>query len=559
MKRLPAIFLILGLLLALCVPAMAVSQVESMQNTATLAQDGNCQMAVTLHLRLDAPMTDLTFPLPAEAQNVLLGGSFVSTQVSGNKLLVQLPNLTAGDHYFTLTYSLPDVLTSEKGETMLTLPLLGGFRLPIQAMSFSVTLPGEITGTPSFFSGYYQEDIATQMTAAVSGHTLTGTVLVPLKDHETLTLTLPVEPELFPLADHLEPLLNGWEGAMLLCLLLAVIYYLLTLMPQLSRRSRCFTPPDGISAGEVGVCLTGTGVDLTLMVLTWAQLGYLDIEVRGKRQVLLHKRMEMGNERSDFEVRAYQQLFHKRRMVDGSGVHYARLLRKLSLQAPMYRQLFQPQSGHPMVFRVLSCSAGAISGIQLGLAIGQHPVPKVLLAIVLCLLCAAFSYFIQAGGKCLPLRNKAPLWIAIGCSAAWIALGALTAQLSAVIPMVLIQLVCGIAMAYGGRRSVLGRRSLAQIRGLRHYMVRANTFELQQRLQANSNYYYALAPYALALGVDKRFARRFGKTALPECGFLILEGKQPTTASEWAHLLRHIADTLNARQKRFLWEQLFSK
>ena len=87
-------------------------------------------------------------------------------------------------------------------------------------------------------------------------------------------------------------------------------------------------------------------------------------------------------------------------------------------------------------------------------------------------------------------------------------------------------------------------------------MCRASTFELQQRLQANGNYFYSLAPYALALGVDKRFARRFGKVPLPDCGFLILPGKQPTTTAQWAALLRQITDDLNARQKRLPYDHL---
>ena len=546
------------LLLLICLPAgvLAASEATRVESQASVGPDGVCSVSLTMHLHLDHAVTDITFPLPAEATDVSLNNSFVTTSVSGSKLLVELPNLSAGDYTFTLSYRLPAVVSRENDTAVLTLPLLSGFGYPIRALDFTITLPGEIVNTPEFFSGYYQENIAASIALTIADNTLHGSLTQTLKDHETLVMTLPVPPEHFPLVSNLEPLIGFWDGAALLCLILAIAYYLIALMPHIPARVRCFTPPDGITAGEVGTYLTGTGVDLTLMVLSWAQHGYLRIEVRDKRKIFLHKQMEMGNERSQFEMRAFQSLFGNRPAIDGTGVHYARLHRKLAMQAPMMRQLRKPRAGSPLIFRLLSCAIGAICGVQLGLSLSEHPVLQVFSAIFCCILCGALSYFIQSGGKCLPLRNKLPLWLALSCAGAWIGLGFLAQNPGETIAVVLFQLFCGIAVAFGGRRSELGKRSLSQIWGLRHYMLHANNFELQQHLQSNSNFYYSLAPYALALGVDKRFARRFGKTVLPDCGFLILSGPQPATATQWAALLRQIVDSLDARQRRLPYERI---
>ena len=59
-----------------------------------------------------------------------------------------------------------------------------------------------------------------------------------------------------------------------------------------------------------------------------------------------------------------------------------------------------------------------------------------------------------------------------------------------------------------------------------------------------------MAPYALAMGLDRRFARRFGKTMLPEGGYLDVGTSRPMTASQWAAELRYAADILNKAQKR---------
>ncbi len=559
MKRIATFALCLLLCIWLCIPAMAANEAQWIRSDAQVGEDGNCRLTLAVTLRLDTPVAELTFPLPADAQNVLLDGNGVTTRHSGGLLLVQLPNFTAGDHRFTLTYTLKDVISRENGDSQLNIPLLSGFSYPIQAMEISIVLPGAIDGTPTFISGYYQEDIHSSLVCSVTGNTLSASLQAPLKDHETLTLTLPVNPEHFSMLPDLTPAIDPFRGIVLVCVALSVLYYLLTLMPQLHRRSRCFGPPDGISAGEVGVCLTGTGLDLTLMVLTWAQLGYVQLEQVNSKRVVLHKKMEMGNERKPSEVQAFQALFRNRPSLDGCGIYYAKLCRRLSQQAPLQRELFRPNSGKPMLFRLLSCAAGCASGVQLGLSVTDHGAGRVLLGILIGFFCFAFSYFIQSGGKTLPLRDKTPLLLSIGCGGIWIALSAITGQLGSALPMVLYQFVCGIALAFGGRRSELGKRSFSQLWGLRHYMVRANSFELQQRLQANGNYFFELAPYALALGVDKRFARRFGKVKLPECGFLTTRESQPTTAGQWAALLRQVADALNNRQRRLAYERIAKK
>lgn len=556
MKRLFFLCFCFLLVFSLSVSVVAVSQATHITGNVQIGEDGSCQISLLVTLHLEETATELTFPLPAGAQDVLLDGSYVTTRRADDRLLVQLPSRTAGDWQMTITYRLQDVVSREKGEAQVNLALLSGFAYPIENLEFSVTLPGQITSTPSFLSGYHQEDIGEVIVTDISGNTLHGKVLSPLKDHETLLLKLPVDPDQFPLVSDLEPLIDLWDGLVLTLVLLSILYYLLTFKPQLQKLEPSFCPPDGISAGEVGLCLTGTGLDLTLMVLSWAQLGYLQIEWRDKRHVILHKKMDMDNERSPWEIRAFSALFGNRSMVDGCGVHYARLYRKTALQAPLSRQLRKPSSGRPMVLRLLSCAAGLFSGVKLGLAMTEHPAGQVLLAILCCILCGLFSYFIQAGGKCLPLRGKMPLVLGILCGAVWIGLGVLTGSLAIALPMVIFQLLCGIAIAFGGQRSELGMRSLAQIQGLRQYMVRANTFELQQRLRANSYYFHELALYALALGVDKRFARRFGKVSMPDPGFLISRSAHPVTASQWAALLRQVADALNARQRTLPYRQL---
>lgn len=537
--------LLSALCLALFLPA-AASGISSLESSNTVAADGSCRVALTLYLELDETQTEYTFPIPADATQVRLGGTPARTRPDGDRLLVIL-EVGAGSYTATIEYTIPQVVTADG---QVRLQLLSGFPYPIEQMAFTVTLPGEITEIPQFHSGYYQGNIASMITLTTESNTLQGHIRTALKDHETLSMTLSADRALFSEMDQPQPLLQAWEAAILGTLILATVYYCVTLLPRLTRKTRCVGVPDGITAGEVGTCLTACGTDLTMLVISWAQMGYLTIEIDRADHVTLRKRMEMGNERSRLEMRCFQDLFHRRTMVDGTGQHYAAIYRKMAKKSTLLRQLYSPKSGSPMLFRMLMLLPSLILGVQMGIDLGGGIGSKTVLAILLAMLSGVLSWFIQSGGKCLPLRNKMPLLLCAVCGLLWLVPAIVTEHIVMAAMLAVLQFIGGIAAAYGGKRSELGIRSLAQIRGLRHFLRTAREPELQQMLAKNGDYFYEMAPYALAMGLDRRFARRFGKTMLPEGGYLDVGTSRPMTASQWAAELRYAADILNKAQKR---------
>lgn len=541
MKSIRALAALLLCCLFLFIPVSALSG-ASITGNGTVAGDGSCQVELTVSISLSSAESSLTFPLPANATHVTLSGLPAQTRTEGGKLLITLPSLPAGQHTLVIGYRLSGLVsTTKSGQAMLTLPLLSGFSLPIEALTVHLTLPGQITAQPTFTSGYHLDNI--RLDTTISENTLTASLNQGLKDHDTLTMTLPVDGDLFDAALDKRSPLSRWDWAALGLVALALGYYVLTLLPKFSRRKRSFTAPEGITAGEVGACLTGCGTDLNMMVLSWAQLGYIQLEVDKRHRVLLHKRMDMGNERSYHEGRIFQILFSRRTTVDATAPHYVRLQRKVAGRSPLLKQLYKPRSGDLRIFRVLCCAVAACCGAQMGMG-------SVFLAIVMALLCALGALCIHVGCKCIPLRSKLPLLAALVCSAAWVMLGIFSGNLMRVVLTVLFQLLSGMFAAYGGKRSELGQRTLSQILGLRQHMVSANPFDIQLLQQKNPNYFYEMAPYALAMGVDRQFARKFdNKQALPECGWL--KDAPSMNALQCAARLRRICDTLDrARYRR---------
>ena len=553
-------FLILSILCAglLALPVAAVTGLTGLQNQTTVATNGRCQVNLTLSFHLDNSVEELLYPLPENAESIRLNGSWARTERRDDAIQVVMPMTSAGDFTVMLQYELPMALSKVKDDYVLSLPLLNRFSYPVSNFSLTLTLPGNVTGRPEFVSGYHQADTDRLLQHSINGNVLTCTALETFKDHETLLMTLVVDGALFPDAMVEKALFSGWDGAALVLAALAVLYYLLTLLPGFPRRSRCYCAPDGISAGEVGTCLTGCGTDLTMLVMSWAQAGYIRMELDLKGKVLLHKRMEMGNERSQFEINCFRSLFGSRLTVDGTGYHYAKLCRKLQGKSPLRPQLFLPRSGNPRIFTMLCCAAAGCSGVSLAVFMVESAAGQVLLGMLFAILCTGAGFVIQRCGKYLPLRDKGPLLLALLCGGLWLLVGYLSGG-SMVLPMVVFQFLSGFAAAFGGRRSELGKRSLSQLRGLRRYMLRCDSYELQRLLQANPNYFYELAPYALAMGVERKFAKRFGKVRLPDCSFLVTPLQVDMTPVKWMERLRQAADALNQRQKKLPLEKLLGR
>ena len=138
----------------------------------------------------------------------------------------------------------------------------------------------------------------------------------------------------------------------------------------------------------------------------------------------------------------------------------------------------------------------------------------------------------------------------------WVLLSIVAGQWQIMLLGVIVQILGGLTNAYGGRRSELGRQTASEILGFRNYLKTVSREELQRILRVNPDYYYEMVPYAMALGVDKAFAARFGKLHQPNCNYLFIGGGSNRTAEEWAPLLRDAVDALDARRKRLRLEQL---
>lgn len=547
------------LLFSLAFSVSAANSASNMSATANVSSDGSCMVSLALTLHMDEPVSKLYFPIPAGASGVRVNGNRVITSKSGDALQVNLSRFVknvVGDVSVNLQYDLYGLVKeTEIGTLELQLPLLSGFAHPIDNLSFSVTLPGQVDALPAFTSGYHQSSIEQHLNFAVEGSTITGNSLKAMKNQETLLMTIPVDETVFGrVVVGTQSILTAQIG-MLASALLALLYWLLTLR-AFPARQRCTEAPDGFSAGHLRCVLGSGGVDLTLMVLSWAQLGYILIQPEKRGRILLHKRMDMGNERSDFEQRCFRKLFASRSAVDATGARYAQLRLSLSAAPADVEELLHKRSGNPLVFRILCCGIGLFGGGGIGALMGSGAALQWFLIVLLAALGAFSAWLILPWTDCGLLQNKRQAWIGVGLSVFWALLALAAGNMHLGLWMALGLLAAGVLLGWSGRRTELGKYLRSQVLGLRHYLQGKDKEQLRYACAGDPDYFFRMAPCAIALGVGKQFAKAVGRAKLERCPYLTSGMDGHMDALQWNATLENTVSAMDARSQNLWLEKL---
>lgn len=533
----------------LCAMTLGVSadQIDHSGFYATVLEDGSCQVSMTITLSMEKMDTSMRFPIPADASDVQLNGFGVGTYYSGTVQYVNLSSVLGPEDTtatFTLSYRAGQVVD---GTGKLTLPLLSGFQLPINSFDFTVSFPGNVSNQPSFTSAYYQSSIESKMHWTVMGSTVTGRTTDLLNGYETLEMSLKLDSSLF---SHRQTAFIDSEvddRLMEACLLLALLYWVIFMRLGLPRFRRCSQPPQGYTAGHMRPILTLQGPDLSLMVLSWAQMGYVLLERKSSSKILIHRQMDMGNERSAYEQQIFSLLFKKKDVVDTGSLAYAVLCGKVEKQISVSKVLTHKRSGNPLIFRILSLLVNVLAGVNAGLALGSSASWQIIFLILFGILGFALSNMIQNSAQGIFLYKPGTITKGLLAAVIWVIPFFLCGKRGLGLGTAFYQFIAGILATYGGRRSADGADALSQGLGLLLSFLVPEKASFSIAKKVDPEYFHTMAPYALSFGADGLFAYRFGKERIPECPYLVGVPAADRTASQWSRILRSTLRSMNAR------------
>ncbi len=566
MKRfLSLVMAVLLLSGVLCLTVSAETAASRVDIYATVNAEGGCIMEMNVNLRLESAVEDMTFPLPLEAQEITLNGSAVSSTRSATATLVNISRISngyIGEAPMRFNFTIPEAVKvqmdekTKKKSLVLTVPMLSGFEYPVENLSFILNMPGsEFENLPLFTSIYRQSSFMSDLDWKIVGNQIIGNSKKTLNDREGVTMTMVVDEDMFPTVSTYVrdgnpelPWIIGFFG-------LALVYWILTLRTWPLRRIKTSTAIEGVTAGEMGCRLTLSGGDLTMMVFTWAQLGYVMISLEESGRVMLHKRMDMGNERGPFENSVYRQLFGSRRMVDATGLGYARLCRKIARIVPQERNMYRGNSGNMKIFRALGCMSQIFCGICVAMNMTDIMVLAVIMSVILSVFGMVSAWLIQDVAYRTHLRGKVPVLIGLICMVIWILLGLLCEQVWIPLGCCLGQWILGYFAAYGGRRSDLGRHDSGQVLGLRSFLKHLPRSDIDRLLKNDPDFFFNMAPYALALGIINPYARVFGRRKMGQCPYLVTRVTGSRTAEEWGHMMADIADLMDMKARQMQIEK----
>lgn len=544
----------------LCAMTLGVSadQIDHSGFYATVLEDGSCQVSMTITLSMEKMDTSMRFPIPADASDVQLNGFGVGTYYSGTVQYVNLSSVLGPEDTtatFTLSYRAGQVVD---GTGKLTLPLLSGFQLPINSFDFTVSFPGNVSNQPSFTSAYYQSSIESKMHWTVMGSTVTGRTTDLLNGYETLEMSLKLDSSLF--SHRQTAFIDSAVDDRLMegCLLLALLYWVIFMRLGLPRFRRCSQPPQGYTAGHMRPILTLQGPDLSLMVLSWAQMGYVLLERKSSSKILIHRQMDMGNERSAYEQQIFSLLFKKKDVVDTGSLAYAVLCGKVEKQISVSKVLTHKRSGNPLIFRILSLLVNVLAGVNAGLALGNSASWQIIFLILFGISGLALGNMIQNSAQGIFLYKPGTITKGLLAAVIWVIPFFLCGKRGLGLGTAFYQFIAGILATYGGRRSADGTDALSQGLGLLLSFLLPEKASFSIAKKANPEYFHTMAPYALSFGADGLFAYRFGKERIPECPYLVGVPEADRTASQWSRILRSTLRSMNARYEGLKKERLLN-
>lgn len=541
------LLVILCLFLLTTAVSAAETEVSSLEAEVTVNEDGTCDLTLTAEMNFSGSPESFTFPLSEDASKISAsGGDYKIRRVDGVRCVIFTSDHGfTGRQTFTCSYSLPCAVTEEGEEQVFTLRLPEkGWDHAISSLELHITFPAEISARPVWSSAYYKDIVDNYLNIQIAGQELTAKSNVTFQDQETISMTLSFPQSSFRLRHLPGSITSFGQIAFYALLLMAIVYWAVFLRGKLLLpKQQQHTYGMEATAGEIPCQLFGQMPDVAATLAHWGNLGYVAIYRNSSRRIILRKQMEMGNERKPSEQKLFNALFRGSNTCDLQGLRFRTLAKpaSVSLRSAWNKRLFRKNSGNPQLLRGLGLLAAFFVCLHLFDAwIGVTAWRWVLIP-VLSLLCAALCVLVQRAVLSI-FRPRSLLSYAAGAAAA-VLLSVFASQAGCFGLMflnLLLQVFCGLATIFGGKRTEVGNEQVRQLLGLRKYLKKADEEAIGRLIMTDGQYFYRMLPFADMLGVGRAFCKHFEHWTPEPCPWLTDAKFTPKNAGEFYSLYNDI-------------------
>ncbi len=520
-------------------------QVDQATVNAEVSTNGRTQVTATYQLSFDSAQDQLSVPLPdgnisrvsAETYrykvnktdsgvNVVLSGSFTGTQT------------------ITVSYTVSDTYsTTSEGEVYQLGLVSSRWARNVGACSFQVilpqpsgTMPEDYALAPAVLSGYYGALKDTETGVNVNGTIVTGSVADRMA-YDSLTAQITVPQGYFYVRSsaismiHVTYLAIGMMGVLLL---LMIFWRLRLRTPKQSPQPRLLTP-GGLLPCQLTQILDGGTCDIAVLILEWANLGYLTVGRTKKGYVVLTRVIPMGSERSKAERKLFQRIFATGYRVAATPGRFAAAGARFraASRKSLNHVIFDPKGGNVVLVQI---PCRILFAVGVGYMV-QQMLPEgggfVVLAVLAGMVGFLYSVYLhgEIARRVALKRTSLRYRITLGIALVLLIMGFLG---GAFLEMLIGLFACcfsAVATSVGPRRSARGQELLSQARGCRMFYRQVTWQRLQILTGRNNRFFQSQLPKAAALGVDKTFAKRFERLPVPRPEWLNGKGPASTTAS----------------------------
>lgn len=432
-----------------------------------------------------------------------------------------------GTYTMDVTYTVIPRLKSDLSFRLLP----GSWDAPIEHCTLIVQAPFQLTDGELEFGRRNELNDPERYDWQISGNTLTFDSRDTIYPKEVLNLSFKVDGAF---ARAPEP------GVYTMVIGSAVVVALALLLHLLFGRDRKVPiavelyPPDGMNSAEVGYVINDncSSTDVTSLLYEWASLGYLRMECQDE-VITLVKEKEPDGARRAYEKRLFNRLF---RCGDGKVVTTEQLKDRFYKDIAQAKQDVKERFAGaqalydrgtagvrwltillgfvPMIWLSCVCAqaemASGVGGVIEGIIAGMP-------------LMAAYGITRLVGKQRFKMKPFVQAICYLGIAVATLGLvslfglGITTAELP--IWMRVCPVACSAATLlismFIRRRSAYGAKVLAQILGLRQFILMAEKDRLEALTHEDPAYFYRMLPYAQVLGLTNKWIDQFREIAVP--------------------------------------------